>query len=72
MLNEKPIKMAHMLKVAKWINDSSCEEKTTMFDVGIIKTLCELISETSFCEARRPIPNDKKKIETRFDKCFDL
>ncbi|CAD6189182.1 unnamed protein product [Caenorhabditis auriculariae] len=52
MLNEKPLKMAHMLKVAKWINDASSEEKVVMFDIGIVHTLCELIADTALTDGQ--------------------
>uniref|UniRef100_A0A1I7X452 UBIQUITIN_CONJUGAT_2 domain-containing protein n=1 Tax=Heterorhabditis bacteriophora TaxID=37862 RepID=A0A1I7X452_HETBA len=45
-INEKPLKMAHMLKVTKLINDSTSEEKTAMYEAGIVHSLCELIADS--------------------------
>ncbi|CAI4232635.1 unnamed protein product [Auanema sp. JU1783] len=51
-LSEKPLKMAHMLKATKLINDSTSEEKMLLFESGILHTLCELIAECGSVEGQ--------------------
>ncbi|CAI5455389.1 unnamed protein product [Caenorhabditis angaria] len=50
MLGEKPLKMAHMLKVTKYINESSAAEKANLFRAGILHTLLDLIAETAISD----------------------
>ncbi|CAB3399752.1 unnamed protein product [Caenorhabditis bovis] len=50
MLNEKPIKMGNMLKVAKFTNNSTIDEKLTMFNCGILHSILDLIAEMATTE----------------------
>ncbi|KAL6724187.1 hypothetical protein Aduo_019097 [Ancylostoma duodenale] len=65
-LSEKPLKMAHMLKTTKLINDCSPEEKVVLFENGIIQTICELIAETgSVCSNSRTETEERKRRQQR-------
>ncbi|EPB67239.1 ubiquitin--protein ligase [Ancylostoma ceylanicum] len=65
-LSEKPLKMAHMLKTTKLINDCSPEEKVVLFESGIIQTICELIAETgSVCSNSRTETEERKRRQQR-------
>ncbi|WKY14736.1 hypothetical protein Q1695_000340 [Nippostrongylus brasiliensis] len=65
-LSEKPLKMAHMLKVTKLINDSSSDEKLMLYENGVIQTICELIAESgSVFSNNRTNSGERKRRPTR-------
>lgn len=45
ILNQKPLRMAQMLRLSRIINDSSPDEKLQLHRAGMIAKLCELIAE---------------------------
>ncbi|VDM81987.1 unnamed protein product [Strongylus vulgaris] len=65
-LNEKPLKMAHMLKTTKLINDCTSAEKIMLYEHGIIHIICELIADTcSFCSSSRTEAEERRRRQRR-------
>ncbi|VDM53468.1 unnamed protein product [Angiostrongylus costaricensis] len=60
-LSEKPLRMAHMLKATKLINNSSPEEKPVLFENGIIQTICELIAESGSVYSNQRADSEERK-----------
>ncbi|CCD61841.3 putative ubiquitin-conjugating enzyme protein 17 [Caenorhabditis elegans] len=50
IINEKPLKMAHILKTARFVNDVSFSERKQFVECGVIHHLLELIGETAISD----------------------
>ncbi|VDN51966.1 unnamed protein product [Dracunculus medinensis] len=44
-LDQKPLKMANMLKLARIINDCTPEEKLCLYRAGVVHRICKMIAE---------------------------
>uniref|UniRef100_A0A0N4Z4S2 UBIQUITIN_CONJUGAT_2 domain-containing protein n=1 Tax=Parastrongyloides trichosuri TaxID=131310 RepID=A0A0N4Z4S2_PARTI len=60
MLDQKPLKMASMLKLTRIINEASIEEKFEFFNNGVIKKICSRLIE----EGDLKINNHKSVVKT--------
>ncbi|KAF1748227.1 hypothetical protein GCK72_024694 [Caenorhabditis remanei] len=64
IINEKPLKLAHVLRAARFVNDISFVERKQFVECGVIHHLLELIGETAisdFSSSSRSSDENKRR-----------